>query len=80
VVVREAGAVVGELDAPGLLAALHRLVDRAQVDTAQGDTAQDDTAHDDTAQDDMARDDTVHDADEGGRGTHEPEPSAGARG
>jgi osmoprotectant transport system ATP-binding protein len=80
VVVREAGAVVGELDAPGLLAALHRLVDRAQVDTAQGDTAQDDTAQDDTAQDDTAQDDTAHDADEGGRGTHEPEPSAGARG
>jgi osmoprotectant transport system ATP-binding protein len=70
VVVREAGAVVGELDAPGLLAALHRLVDTAQVGTAQDRTARDDTAHDRTARD----------ADEGDRGTHEPEPSAGARG
>jgi osmoprotectant transport system ATP-binding protein len=85
VVVRDAGAVAGELDAPGLLAALHRLVDAAQNRTAQDDaapagTAHDGTAHDGTAQDGTAQDGTAQDGGGGGRGTHEPEPTAGARG
>jgi osmoprotectant transport system ATP-binding protein len=39
VAVHDDGAVVGELDAPGVLAALHRLVDAAQVDAAPVDAA-----------------------------------------